>query len=104
MAEYIERDAALAKAKHFYYEKITYGDDDKIKNITDDYVKVIFPSDIRSIPAVELAPVRHAVWKGRKFRGYPLYMCSFCGYSTPWGMTFYCSTCGSKMDGEPNEV
>ena len=73
---------------------------------------VVYIDDIKSIPAADVALVRHGRWerigiKGRK--GLPIYpCCSACGmvsaaYRSEWeglrGAWKFCPNCGAKMDG-----
>ena len=58
-------------------------------------------SDIKGIPAVDVAPVVHGRWVPTKA---PFMNeckdCSVCGYRTVWGHRYnYCPNCGAKMDG-----
>ena len=65
-------------------------------------------SDLRDMPAADVAPVRHGRWE--KQRG--IYSCSECGMTCPYDVQAdvieywacnYCPKCGAKMDGELNE-
>lgn len=69
---------------------------------------------VKSIPAADVAPVRHGKWKPVKYnahcscgKSYGTYhfLCSACNhiaYSQPYGLT-YCPNCGAKMDKEDTE-
>ena len=87
MPEYIEREAAI--------ESI-------ISEPQDAHYPHWYSVKIKSIPAVEVAPVRHGRWFPTKA---PFMNecedCSVCGYRTVWGHRYnYCPNCGAKMDGE----
>ena len=92
--EYIEREAiekAFAKEIH--------------TNYLDDYAKGFQAAllAVMSIPAAEVAPVRHGHWIINSDGYYP--QCSEC-MSEPRGMemTKYCGECGAKMDGDKNDT
>ena len=69
---------------------------------------------VESVPAADVAPVRHGKWKPVKYnahcscgKSYGTYhfLCSACNhiaYSQPYGLT-YCPNCGAKMDKEDTE-
>ena len=90
MAEYIDREAAIAAAKHAW-------------------AKGLEPSQyIETLPAADVAPVVHGYWddSGRyKFpSGSTAVRCSKCGCGlTKSEYTLfnwdYCPVCGAKMDG-----
>ena len=87
MAEYIEREALLEKAQN---ERIRLGYD------------IVSVRDIESMPAEDVAPVRHERWEP----GNPI--CPVCGEDkfkdldadiwSDW-MPDFCPNCGAKMDG-----
>lgn len=79
MAEYIEREALLEKlAEH-------------------DLCLCVSESDIKNMPAADVAPVVHGQWIKVK----PVhYQCSICGVNTGGFTSNYCPNCGSKMDKE----
>ena len=99
MREYIERELLLigvdggisalhaqAKGKPIQESAI------KLVETTRDY--------IASLPAADVAPVRHGKWKPTE---YPIMSecedCSECGYRTVYGHGFkFCPNCGAKMD------
>lgn len=70
--------------------------------------------NLGSIPAADVAPVRHGKWKPVKYnaccscgKSYGTYhfLCSACNhiaYSQPYGLT-YCPNCGARMDKEDNK-
>ena len=87
MPEYIELEAVI--------ESI-------ISEPQDAHYPYWYADKINSIPAVEVAPVRHGRWFPTKA---PFMNecedCSLCGYRTVWGHRYnYCPNCGAKMDGE----
>ncbi len=67
--------------------------------------------NLGSIPAADVAPVRHGKWKPVKYnaccscgKSYGTYhfLCSACNhiaYSQPYRLT-YCPNCGAKMDAD----
>ena len=50
-------------------------------------------ADIKSVPAADVAPVRHGKWED----GYSVVFCSVCGEQSEW-RTPYCPMCGAKME------
>ena len=94
MAEYIEREAI----KKAFAEEIH-------TNYLDDYAKGFQAAllAVMSIPAADVAPVRHGHWIINSDGYYP--QCSEC-MSEPRGreMTKYCGECGAKMDGDKNDT
>lgn len=61
---------------------------------------------IDSLPAADVAPVRHGTWKLKMvgaFGDLKQYSCSECGFSlllNPTKIPPYCEDCGTKMDKE----
>lgn len=47
---------------------------------------------------------KHGRWKIGNGSFFPVYQCSLCGGSTPYGTTKYCPYCGTKMDLEEGET
>lgn len=97
MSEYIEREK-IRKS----YGKLTrsYVNDDPY--IAD----WRFDEMIESLPAADVAPVRHGLWrKGGYVCGETEWQCSACG-ETEWRTSIdrlkYCPFCGAKMDGDGN--
>ena len=85
MDEYIKRANAIEAVRHAW-------------------AKGLEPAQyLETIPADDVAPVRHGRWNDSLARITPY--CSACGHShrclvrTP----NYCPNCGAKMDGELNE-
>ena len=84
MAEYIEREAAIAAA----FSATSLGN----SAFRDVYDTV---NRLRLIPSADVAPVRHGRWREGAYAGY---RCPIC--KTTWGApTNYCPNCGAKMDG-----
>ena len=57
---------------------------------------------VDSLPAAEVAEVRHGRWEYASYNGVYDVLCSACGYSP--GIKFYasnyCPNCGARMDKE----
>ena len=89
MNEYIEREAAIEATKHAW-------------------AKGLEPSQyIETIPAANVAPVRHGRWIQCKYMDKSA-KCSECGgYYTRFTVNErypeYCPYCGAKMDGDPHD-
>ena len=86
MAEYIERTEAL---------EIT-------TRTCGDYATAW--SEIRKLPAADVAPVIHARWDENGYctncgKHSPFWSISSCYYKSP-----YCQSCGAKMDGGDNDA
>ena len=91
MADYIEREAALAAIRE---RCAPCGEGIEA---------------LKSVPAADVAPVRHGKWTPVKYnahcscgKSYGTYhfLCSACNhiaYSQPYGLN-YCPNCGAKMD------
>ena len=60
-------------------------------------------SDLRGMPAADVAPVRHGRWE--RIPGIPYPLCSLCRVMTHWNnfVPRYCDACGAKMDGADHE-
>lgn len=94
MAEYIDREAALAICEEEYREQI------RILNYAGDSVAWNIGHAIKALPTEDAVPVVHGRWVPTKV---PFMNecedCSVCGYRTVWGRRFnYCPNCGAKMD------
>ena len=94
MKEYIER-AAVLKVLEEYYP----GADERLHIV----------KDITSIPAADVAEVRHGRWIVHFDHFAPYQKCSVCGFEIPLvatenevGMCFYkhCPECTARMDKE----
>ena len=99
MAEYIEREAAIKAMEKADYTLIA-NDADSCKA---DYLREI----IESVPAADVAPVRHGRWVDKIVDENEViqpwmkrYYCSECleGGSQSWFK--FCPNCGAKMDEE----
>lgn len=85
MAEYIEREALLEKlAEH-------------------DLCLCVSESDIKNMPAANVAPVVHGGWIDNGIPGSMLSGCSVCGFSCGAFSFSYCPHCGAKMDKEATD-
>lgn len=87
MDDYIRRGAAIEQ-----FEDSTSAIPEKLARIR-----------IESVPAADVAPVRHGRWIKDGEDG-PVY-CSECGEEHEWEdyRASYCDTCGAKMDGGQDE-
>ena len=92
MAEYIEREALYERA---YW----HGEHPNVCNPFPDGVDAIDIKDVDTIPAADVAPVRHARWKCNK-------PCPVCGEDRFKGLDAdiwadweppYCPNCGATM-------
>ena len=93
MAEYIEREAAIAAA----FSATSLGN----SAFRDVYDTV---NRLRLIPAADVALVRHGRWMHERLASttggtYPISRCSECQNAMPfvWDAP-YCPNCGAKMD------
>lgn len=98
MAEYIEREAAT----ELLQGPITMSmclTTDECQNKRDQ--RAIDLALIKSIPAADVAPVRHGRWVKEIFNDgygdYPLYVCSECRAQSARKRN-YCYDCGAKME------
>lgn len=82
MAEYIEREALLEKLAER------------------DLCLCVSESDIKNMPAADVAPVVHGRWVDNGIPGSMLSGCSVCGFSCGAFSFSYCPHCGAKMDKE----
>lgn len=93
MAEYIEREKIREE-----YEKLTRS---YVRN--DPYIADWrFDEMIESLPAADVAPVRHGEWIVCGDGNNVLWMCSHCGktITRKFKMMYgkYCPNCGARMD------
>ena len=89
MAEYIEREAAIAWFMPYAHAGESIDAD-------------VVISDIKGMKAADVAPVVHGRWVPTKA---PFMNeckdCSVCGYRTVWGHRYnYCPNCGAIMSGD----
>lgn len=110
MAEYIEKDEALAIIENrqreicpmgLYRRNAVYGSD---RETFDNWQEIL--DEIEAIPSADVAPVRHGRWLGWGKSGTPTYenygTCSVCGEDAEIYTEHrnYCPNCGAKMDGD----
>ena len=97
MAEYIDREAAIAKCREI--AACEWNHRASPVSWADAYEQ--FAEDIEEIPAADVAPVRHGEWEiviGSNGKEYMV--CTCCRVSQDLtGVFTYCPNCGSKMDG-----
>lgn len=94
MAEYIKREAAIKAMEKADYTAIA----DDADSCKADYLREI----IESVPAADVAPVRHGRWEvvvgsdGKEHM-----VCTVCRKQQGLtGVFSYCPNCGAKMDEE----
>ena len=104
MAEYIEKEAAVAVCSGRYKECLRKSD------MCGDTVAWNIGFEIKQIPAADVAPVRHAEWVNERMLvgGFAEKWgcdCSACGATIggPLWKPSYCPNCGAKMDLEVSE-
>lgn len=89
MAEYIEREAAIAEI---------------MSEPPDAHYPHWYADKIKAIPAADVSPVRHGVWEYEPptINTYGILKCSKCGWRTlaqsVCDVYHYCPNCGCKMD------
>ena len=100
MKKYIELEAAI---NEFDYQSQFYDAEWGNKRFAPDDVETI----IRSVPAVDVVPVRHGKWiRKRTVEHEGEWYCSICGkdmlytWGPGCGLADYCPHCGAKMDGD----
>ena len=99
MDEYIERESLYEKA---YW----HGRHPDVDNPFPDGVDAIDIKDVDTIPAADVAPVRHGRWiePSRLYYGAKQYECSLCYSDTFWKKHSitekypHCPNCGATMD------
>lgn len=93
MAEYIEREVAYCE---FCADETMSG-----------YEKAYCCEIIKTIPAADVAPVRHGQWimtayttvsKRNRIISNKKFSCSECAYTNGRKKSNYCQNCGAKMD------
>ena len=92
MAEYIEREAALAfqnEVEPLLCRNVVTHD---IMSATKDADMVKY---LQSIPAADVRPVRYGKWVKRN----GAILCSECNYDTPFIVRNFCPNCGANMRG-----
>ena len=85
MAEYIERESAIA----WFMPYVHAGE-----SIDADVVI----SDIKGMKSADVAEVRHGKWVDNGIPDSILSGCSVCGFTCGSSSFFYCPICGAKMD------
>lgn len=100
MSDYIEREAALAVCQKEYEERLSMAD------YCGDTVAWNIGGAVKSMPAADVAPVRHGYWEFPIFADNddeldPRVKCSECGsVEAAFARWKYCPNCGAKMDKE----
>ena len=89
MAEYIEREAVLAKCGWY-------------NTVNGKSVCAVRKDELAAIPAADVAPVVHGRVVTVTDRWKMMYQkCSECGETLEWrAYPNYCPNCGARMDGE----
>lgn len=64
-------------------------------------VKVVIGHAIKSLPAADVAPVRHGRWMNHYRNGAKVYQGWVASCCDKWndGQRYYCPHCGAKMEG-----
>ena len=65
-------------------------------NFRDEYPTALIHALIDSVPAADVAPVRHGRWINHGWST----VCSECGEDYAFAKRNYCPNCGAKMDGD----
>lgn len=91
--EYIERNAVVNGIRNAIKN---YSDDKSEVNKITASIFEIFAKEFESIPAADVAPVRHGHWIECNYG--LTFECSECKYPTEYNLTDYCPKCGAKMD------
>ena len=99
MAEYIDREAAIAKCREI--AACEWNHRASPVSWADAYEQ--FAEDIEEIPAADVAPVVHGRWIEKSAPARKIYFeCSHCGAQENKHTAIkghYCWRCGAKMDG-----
>ena len=99
MAEYIDREAAIAKCREI--AACEWNHRASPVSWADAYEQ--FAEDIEEIPAADVAPVVHGRWIEKSAPARKIYFeCSHCGAQENKHTAikgYYCWRCGAKMDG-----
>ena len=59
-----------------------------------------YADKVKSIPAADVAPVRHGRWGSNGILDSMLSACSVCGFGCGAYSFQYCPNCGAMMDGQ----
>lgn len=108
MAEYIEREAAVAVFEERQKALCPVGEWSRNKAYDrekfDAWEEIL--DELRAIPAADVAPVRHGTWlligADKRGRG-GIFECSACNGCSPHKDP-YCPKCGAKMDGKSGDA
>lgn len=98
MSEYIDREAAIEICEAEYQARL------RMCDYCGDTVAWNIGSEIKALPAADVAPVVHGRWIDNGANGYKwAFICSRCGYVD--GHPFddrhnFCPSCGARMDGD----
>ena len=96
MNDYISREAALEKVI-----EVKHRDPELSGVVWHRYIK---ESDLKYIPAADVAPVVYGEWEHTHTSAYyysECWKCSACGFEDTEGYDFnYCPNCGAKMGGK----
>lgn len=87
MAEYIEREAAIAAI---------------MSEPPDAHYPHWYADKIKAIASADVAPVKHGRWGSNGIPDSMLSACSVCGFGCGAYSFQYCPNCGAKMDGDEN--
>lgn len=94
MAEYIEREKAIAICQSHYEHCL------KMHDFSGDSVAYDIKSNIQGLPIADVIEVKHGEWiTPTKIKSMNIAVphCSLCG-NVPCDKAFYCPYCGAKMD------
>mgnify|MGYP000780842916 CR=1 FL=1 len=89
MSEYIDREAALEICEAEYQARL------RMCDYCGDTVAWNIGSEIKALPAADVAPVRHGRWI---YHDDGVFTCSECDNAES-NDSYYCRLCGAKMDG-----
>ncbi len=87
MAEYIEREALMKR----FCERCNEEMSESPFEPSDCFAREV----IKTLPAADVAPVRHAIWIKHDDG---VFTCSECGNAES-NESYFCRYCGAKMDG-----
>ena len=113
MAEYIEREATIARIKKYALDAYDIDLDDEKqfagKSLVENYCEGLYEAIewVDDIPAADVAPVVHGRWIEKSAPARKIYFeCSHCGAQENKHTAIkghYCWRCGAKMDGGDND-
>lgn len=97
MDDYIKREAAIEICEAEYQARL------RMCDYCGDTVAWNIGSEIKALPAADVAPVVHGRWTHEETEGgFHIWRCSRCGRGmngNPAGIDLYCYHCGARMDG-----